>query len=170
MFHNPIWTKLSLLLLPFFYTSCYGKGKMGVATMERMNLGTGEKILNFISEKNENEMEALFSEEVVSTELNLEEGIRRLFEFCDGQITDYEKIVMGMEASVNNGLNATTFNTKYRFKINEVSYLLYYIYTPKNTFDSKKEGVRSIKIVKEIDSDKYFCYWNEIKPGIFIGE
>jgi hypothetical protein len=26
------------------------------------------------------------------------------------------------------------------------------------------------KIKKETDEDKYFCYWNELRPGIFVPE
>ena len=40
----------------------------------------------------------------------------------------------------------------------------------KNSYDPQKEGVKSIKVIKEIDDDKYFCYWQELKPGIFVPE
>lgn len=140
---------------------------MGFKTREKMNIETGNKIIKYISEKDSEKLKYLFSKEVISTELTLSKDIEQLFDFCDGYIRSYEKISMGMETDVDKEQNTTVFNTKYRFVINDTPYLLYYIYTPKNTYNPKKEGLQSIKIIKEIDADRYFCYWNEMKLGIF---
>ena len=43
-----------------------------------------------------------------------------------------------------------------------------YIFIAKDSFDNKKEGIRSLKIIKESDEDKYFCYWQDMKAEIFI--
>jgi hypothetical protein len=159
-----------IFIFSFLFTSCYAREKTGFKTRDRMNLETASKIIQFISEKNADGLRKLFSEEVISNDRYLEKDIQKLFSFCDGKISSYEKIAIGQESNIDGGKNSTEYNTKYRFIINETSYLLYYKYTPKNSYEIQKEGLSSIKIIKETDEDKYFCYWNELKPGIFVPE
>ena len=32
----------------------------------------------------------------------------------------------------------------------------------------KTKGIKSLRVIKEEDYEKYFFYWNEMKPGIFV--
>ena len=160
----------TIFIFSFLLTSCFAKEKLGFRSRDKMNLETANKIIQFISDKNAAGLKELFSEEVISNDINLEKDIQRLLNFCDGKISNFEKITMGMDTSIDGGKNSTEYKTEFRFIINETSYLLYYIYTPKNSYDTMKEGVKSIKIIKEIEDDKYFCYWQKLKPGMFVRE
>lgn len=105
-----------------------------------MNLEAANEIVKFISEHDAEGLKRLFSEEVISNELDLENDIIRLFTFCDGQITNYEKVVLGEDTIIDHGLNSTTYNTEYRFEINDISYLLCYNIYAKEFIQSQRRG------------------------------
>ena len=52
--------------------------------------------------------------------------------------------------------------------ISGIEYYLYYIYYPRNDFELIKEGITSLKVVKVDEDGKYFCYWQDMKLGIFL--
>lgn len=138
---------------------------MTFSMREKLNLETGEKIIRCISEKDSESLKNLFSEEAAST-ANLEKDIEKLFSYCDGKISDSKMRSTGTETEIAGKHNSTEYMTTFTFNLDDVPYLLYYKYTPKNTFDQKKEGVKSIQTVKESDDDRYFCYWEDMGAGI----
>lgn len=159
---------LVIVLLNIFCLGCKGKEKMGFVSRDRMNFKIGEEILQCFLEKDEERFKSLFSKDVISNNPELDNEIRKLFKYCNGSINSFENYATSMETSIDGELNSTTYNTIFKVSIDGIMYLLFYIYTPKDLYDNKIEGVRSIRVIKESEREKYFCYWQDMKPGIFV--
>lgn len=86
----------------------------------------------------------------------------------DGQVVSYEKWAIGNTTEIENGINSTYYFSSFKIVINKIEYYLYYIYYPRDDFDSTKEGIKSLKIVKVNEDDKYFCYWQNLKTVVFL--
>lgn len=162
---------LFLAILSLFNSYCLGTREMKFVSSEKMNLDTGKKIVKYISEKDTANLISLFSEETLTSNAFLQEKIKKLFEYCSGTISDSEKWAMGMDSKIEKGETIEIeYHTTFRFIIKDVPYLLYYIYIAKDSSNSKRDGVRTLRVVKEADDDKYFFYWQRLEPGIFVPE
>ena len=75
-----------------------------------------------------------------------------------------------MEAKIEKGDKLSQYYSKFRVWIGEREYVLYYIYIVENSFNRETEGVRTIKFIRKEDEKKYFCYWDQLKAGVFIPE
>ncbi len=150
------------------FTSCMGKEKMGFNTRDKMNIQVADKIAEYINKKNVDGMYNLFSLDIKTDNLMLKEDIIKLYKYLNGQVKTYEKWAVGSTTDIEQGKNSTYYYSSFKMTINGIEYYLYYIYFPKNDFNSTKEGVQSLKIVKVVDDDKYFCYWQDMKPGVFL--
>jgi len=149
-------------------TSCVGKEKMGFNTRDKMNMQTADKIVECINKQDVNGLYNLFSEEVRSTDKTMKEDIEKIYHYLNGKVESYEKWAVGSTTDIEKGKNSTYYYSSFKLMINEVEYYLYYIYYPRNDFDSTNEGVKTLKIVKVDEDDKYFCYWQNLKPGVFL--
>lgn len=149
-------------------TGCMGKEKMGFNSRDKMNMQTADRIVECINKEDVDGMYNLFSEDVRIDNLTLKEDIIKLYKYLNGRIKSYEKWAVGSTTDIEKGKNSTYYYSKFKMIINEVEYYLYYIYYPKNDFNVAKEGVETLKIVKIDEADKYFCYWQDMKPGIFL--
>lgn len=150
------------------FTSCMGKEKMGFNTRDKMNIQVADKIAEYINKKNVDGMYNLFSLDIKTDNLMLKKDIIKLYKYLNGQVKTYEKWAVGSTTDIEQGKNSTYYYSSFKMTINGTDYYLYYIYFPKNDFNSTKEGVQSLKIVKVVDDDKYFCYWQDMKPGVFL--
>ena len=159
-----------IILYVFGFSSCQEKRRMGFAIQEQKNLDAANKIIQCIEEKNVDSLYALFSDEVISSQETLKNDILKLYTFCSGNIFGYEKTAMGVDIIIEGKFNSSEFHTSYKLHINDTDFIMDYIFIAKDSFDNKKEGIRSLKIIKESDEDKYFCYWQDMKPGIFVPE
>lgn len=143
---------------------------MGFNDRDKLNLRMADKIIECINNKDEDGLYNLFSEEVKNTDLTLKDEITHLYHNIGGKIDSYEKWAIGSSTSIEKEKNSTSYQSKFKIKINGISYYMYYDNTVKNDFSQENVGLKFIKIFSEEDEDKYFCYWNEIKPGIFLPE
>lgn len=167
---NKLHFIIFIFLYIFSFSNCQGKEKMGFAMREQKNLDVANKIIQCIEEKNVDGLYMLFSKEVISSQKNLKTDILRLYNFCSGNILEYEKIAMGIDTRIEGKSNSSEFHTSYKIHIDDTDFIMEYIFIVRDSFDDKDEGIKSLKIIKEIDEDKYFCYWQDMKPGIFIPE
>ena len=149
-------------------TSCGGKEKMGFNTRDKMNMQMAERIVDCINKEDVDGLYNLFSEEVKNSDMTLRNNIEKLYNYINGKIESYEKFGITSKTSIEKNQNASYYDSKFKLIINEIPYLLYYTYTVKNDFQPKTIGLKCIKIVLETDEEKYFCYWDEIAPGIFL--
>ncbi len=141
---------------------------MGFNTRDKMNMQTADKIVDCINKGDVDGLYNLFSTDSKTVNLTIKEDISKLYRYLNGQIETYEKWAVGNTTDIEKGKNSTYYYSSFKMIINKVEYYLYYIYYPRNDFDSTKEGVESLKIVKVDEDDKYFCYWQDMKPGIFL--
>lgn len=161
-------TFIILFILTLTLTSCMGKEKMGFNTRDKMNLQMADRIVDCINNQDVDGLYILFSEEVRLNDRTLKEDIEKIYHYLHGKVETYKKWSVGSTTDIEHGKNSTYYYSSFKMMIKEVEYYLYYIYYPRNDFDSKKEGVESLKIVRVDEDDKYFCYWQDMKPGIFL--
>ena len=147
---------------------CFGGEKMGFDERTRKNKEMAETIINCISEKDSAALRGVFCPDTLEKSRTLDEDIYRLFAYCNGKVTEYKEVVASSFTHIDMNLNSTEFNDEYDFTIGDTPYILLFIYYPKNTIDIRKEGVTTIQVMKKEDEDKYFCYWEDMEPGIFV--
>ncbi len=141
---------------------------MGFNTRDKMNMQMADTIVDCINKQDVDGMYNLFSKDSQTVNLTLKEDISKLYKYLNGQIETYEKRAVGSTTDIEQEKNSTYYYSKFRIIIKEVEYCLYYIYYPRNDFDSTKEGIKTLKIVRVEEINKYFCYWQDMKPGIFL--
>lgn len=145
-----------------------GIGKMGFRTRDRKNREMAVSIITGINKRDTNQLYTYFSIEVQEKEISLRSDLEKLISMLNGKITRYEKWAVSADTSIEGPKNRTEYHSTYRLWINDEEYVLDYIYIVRDDFQKKAEGVRSMKLIKKIDEDKYFCYWQDMKPGLFL--
>ncbi len=149
-------------------TSCGGKEKMGFNTRDKMNLQTADKIVECINKQDVDGLYNLFSEEVRNNDKTLKEDIEKIYHYLNGKVESHEKWAVGSTTDIEKGKNSTYYYSSFKMVISGIEYYLYYIYYPRNDFELIKEGITSLKVVKVDEDGKYFCYWQDMKLGIFL--
>ena len=167
--------KQLIRIFPFFLSmsiciNCTCCEKTGFMTRDQNNKIIAQDIIECLNTRNQKKLYDLFSQNVQAGNLSLKEKITKLFGHVEMKIDRYEQDAMSVDTSIRNNENCTEYHTKYKLWINGVEYSLRYIYIEKDDFDAKNEGVRSIRLVTKEYSDKHLCYWQDMKPGIFIYE
>ncbi|MCQ2599928.1 MAG: DUF5104 domain-containing protein [Treponema sp.] len=159
---------LLIVSVIFVLTGCVKKEKQSFNKRDEMNLLMADEIVKCINKEDIDSLYALFSAKVKTQDLNLKEDIKKLYKYLNGQVVSCEKWAVGSTTEIENEINSTYYFSSFKIVINKIDYYLYYIYFPRNDFDSSREGIRSLKIVKVDEDDKYFCYWQSLKPGVFL--
>ena len=159
---------LFLITMLLTLTGCMAKEKMGFNTRDKMNMQMADKIVDCINKCDVDGLYNLFSMDSKTVNLTIKEDIAKLYKYLNGQIETYEKWAVGNTTDIDKEKNSTYYYSSFKMKINEVEYYLYYIYYPRNDFDQTKEGIKTLRIVKVAEDDKYFCYWQDMKPGVFL--
>jgi hypothetical protein len=149
-------------------SSCKGKEKIGFNDRDKLNLQVAEKIVSCINSKDVEGLYSLFSEDVRTNDKTLKNDISKILDYLNGKIDSYEKWAVASTTDIEKSKNSTNYESKYKIKVNNVLYYMYYDNTVKNDFDNDKVGLYFLKIFKVEDKDKYFCYWEDINPGIFL--
>ena len=159
---------LVIILLAIAVLSCGGKEKMGFDARDRLNKETAEKIIECLNQKDTDGLYNLFSEEVKNNDPYLKDNIQKIINYLNGNVESYEKWSVSSTTSIEKGQNATYYYSSFKLKINNIEYFMYYIYYPKNDFQLTESGLKSLKIVKVEEDDKYSCYWQDMEPGVFL--
>ncbi len=141
---------------------------MGFNDRDMLNMEMADKIVVCINSKDIGALYNLFSDEVRNNDKALKSNILKIYNFLDGKIDSYEKWAVGSTTDIEKDKNSTYYYSSFKLSINNVEYYLYYIYYPKNDFSLDSEGIKSLKVVKVSEDDKYFCYWQDMQPGIFL--
>ena len=97
-----------------------------------------------------------------------EEDIEKIYHYLNGKVESHEKWAVGSTTDIEKGKNSTYYYSSFKMVISGIEYYLYYIYYPRNDFELIKEGITSLKVVKVDEDGKYFCYWQDMKLGIFL--
>ena len=156
------------IVIVMILSSCKGKEKMGFNDRDDLNMQIADKIVECINNTDVIGLYNLFSEEVKNNDLTLKEDIKKLYRYLNGQVKTYEKWAIATTTDMEKGQNSTCYRSKFKLKIDDITYFMYYDNTVKNDFSSEQVGLKFIKIFPLADEDKYFCYWQDIKPGIFL--
>ena len=133
-----------------------------------------EQLIDAIQNKNEEAITALFSNNVVNSDLDFNEDVTKLISYVDvmGDL-EYEpwsRPNTSMEKEYS--YFRLEIESTYDFKLGDKSYRLAFIYCDKDTSNSDNEGIISMYIIKaEDDTDLSFAYRGDIIPknGINIG-
>lgn len=157
-----------LIFTIILLTSCVGKEKMGFNTRDKMNLQMADRIFECINRQDVDGLYNLFSEEVKKSDMTLASNIEKLYIYVNGNVESYKKFGISSKTSIEKKQNSTYYESQFKLIINGISYFLLYSYTVKNDFEPEKVGLKFIKMYKESDEEKYFCYWNQIEPGVFL--
>lgn len=150
--------------------NCEGKKNMSFQTLDQKNLDVGKTLVECLITHDQETLYSLFSKEVQMDSMSLKKDISRLLSIVNAKIEKYEEYSKSVDTKIRDSKSSFEYHTTYILWINGMEYILRYIYTAKNSFDINTEGIRSLRIVKKVDKDKYFCYWQDMEPGIFIPE
>lgn len=150
------------------FSSCRGKENMRFNDRDKLNMQMADKIVNCINSKDVEGLYNLFSKEVRSSDKTLKSDIEKIYSYLNGNVESYEKWAVGSTTDIEKEKNSTYYESKFKVKINNFSYFMYYANTVRNDFSSEKTGLRILKIFKEEDKEKYFYYWEDMKPGVFL--
>lgn len=64
--------------------------------------------------------------------------------------------------------NSFEFYTSYKLPVSNIDFIMDYIFIVKDSFDNKRERIKSLKVIKASDEDTGFCYRQDMKAEIFI--
>ena len=160
-----------VVLYMLIFMNCQGKETMRLFTShDQKNLEIADKIITYLDLKDEDGLYSLFSEQVIEEDEALKDEILALFSSYHGSVVKYEEWAIGVETKIEKGDKLSQYYSRFLVWIGETEYMLHYIYIVENSFNRETEGVRTIKFIRKEDEEKYFCYWDQLKAGVFIPE
>ena len=127
-----------------------------------------EQILICILNKDAGELKQMFSRQALAESEDFDDNLERLFVLLLGNIENWER----------SGFISNTFREDGRVSIMSISFYTvttdvdkYRVFTleyTKDTFNPDNVGMYSLRIIKAIDEDTQFTYWQDMKiPGIY---
>jgi len=160
-----------LLCIINTFSGCWRFSRMGYySSTNKKSLKFADKIVKCINNKDSNGLYALFSESVRE---NIEKDSftkdsERLFEYVGTNIKEFESMGSSMEGSINHGKKVTCYYSKFELISNDNNFIMDYVVTIEDAYEQKNIGIKSLKIIKLEDTEKYFIYLQDLPDGITL--
>ena len=133
-----------------------------------------EKIIDAIQTQDINTLKSLFSKNALKEAENLDESIRDLFDYFQGELISYNDWGgPGVTAEMEYGDYQKIYDSTYDFETTQDKYRLAMEIITADTTDTGNVGIRSLYIIRfEDDTRTDFAYRGDRKhtPGINIGK
>lgn len=133
-----------------------------------------EKLIDAIQTQDIDAVRALFSKNALKEAENLDESIRHLFDYFQGELVSYNNWGgPGVKAEMEYGDYQEVYDATYDFETAQDKYRLWMEIITVDTTDADNVGIRSLYIIRfEDDTRTDFAYRGDRKhtPGINIGK
>lgn len=133
-----------------------------------------EKLIDAIQTQDINTLKSLFSKNALKEAENLDESIRHLFDYLQGELVSYNNWGgPGVKAEMEYGDYQEVYDATYDFETAQDKYRLWMEIITVDTTDADNVGIRSLYIIRfEDDTRTDFAYRGdgEHTPGINIGK
>ena len=106
-------------------------------------------IMNKIETEDYETIKNIFSIDMINNVQNLDEGINKLIEISNENITDFKSQSNGSETHWDNGKHRTTYRFSIDITTNSAKYSIGFEYDYENPFNNKTLGVNRIVILDE---------------------
>ena len=149
---------------------------MGQRKFELANKEMADKILECINSKDIDCLYELFSDEVKNSDVDLKGQIQILFGVVEGEIKGRKKnsseyFWKSADQRIKYDKISLKFDTRYIVDDKKYSFLLEYIFIPKNDFKYEEEGIRRIRFIRDKDRKKYYLRSpdsDSIDMGVYV--
>ena len=149
---------------------------MGQRKFELANKEMADKILECINSKDIDCLYELFSDEVKNSDFDLKGQIQILFGVVEGEIKGRKKnsseyFWKSADQRIKYDKISLKFDTRYIVDDKKYSFLLEYIFIPKNDFKYEEEGIRRIRFIRDKDRKKYYLRSpdsDSIDMGVYV--
>ena len=171
--------KKTLLLLPIIgivlvLTSCSLRRNFLMKDDSSVANNKFSELIDAIQTQDINTLKSLFSKNTLKEAENLDESIRHLFDYLQGELVSYNNWGgPGVKAEMEYGDYQEVYDATYDFETAQDKYRLWMEIITVDTTDADNVGIRSLYIIRfEDDTDQNCAYWGdgEHTPGINIGK
>ena len=171
--------KKTLLLLPIIglvlvLTSCSLRRNFLMKDDSSVANDKFSELIDAIQTQDVNALKSLFSKSALKEAENLDESIRHLFDYFQGELVSYNNWGgPGVTAEMEYGDYQEVYDATYDFETAQDKYRLWMEIITVDTTDADKVGIRSLYIIRfEDDTRADFAYRGdgEHTPGINIGK
>ena len=167
-------TVLFFVLCLFMLTSCTkgnNKTEMLNESENVQEISRFDEILNFIENKDNESMKAIFSQTACEEDEDLDNEIKYLFDFFQGEVISYIDSGAGESETIEEGIKTKTIRSFYEVETDVESYLVFLIEITEDTSNLENLGVYSLRVIKAVDEDTQFTSWQDmVIPGIYKPE
>ena len=130
---------------------------------------TLKKVIKSINEKDNMALKKLFSKETLSNSQDIDNDIKKLFEYIDEKIESYDYGVGANETEeIEHGLKLRQCSLEVNIATNSNKYILYLIENTVSRDDPHKIGIYSMQIISEENNNEDFRFEYEKCAGIII--
>lgn len=171
--------KKTLLLLPIIglvlvLTSCSLRRNFLMKDDSSITDDKFIELIDVVQTQDINTLKSLFSKNALKEAENLDESIRHLFDYFQGELVSYNNWGgPGVEAEMEYGDYQEVYDATYDFETAQDKYRLWMEIITVDTTDADNVGIRSLYIIRfEDDTRPDFAYRGdgEHTPGINIGK
>lgn len=149
---------------------------IGNRKYEVANIEMADKIIDCINAKDIDCLNELFSDEVKNSDVDLKGQIQILFGVVEGEIKGRKKnsseyFWKSADQRIKYDKISLKFDTRYIVDDKKYSFLLEYIFIPKNDFKYEEEGIRRIRFIRDKDRKKYYLRSpdsDSIDMGVYV--
>ena len=129
-----------------------------------------EQIIETLENSDASLLKELFSPNATISAQNIDEEIKALLDFYDGQMTEYQRYGPASYASKNGSAIVKELIVSYDVTTTIGMYRIAFKFCTHDSLTPANIGLLSIYIIKAEDSDMNFAYWGGDKwnPGITI--
>ena len=106
-------------------------------------------IMNKIETEDYETIKSIFSTDMINNVQNLDEGINKLIEISNENITDFKSQSNGLETHWDNGKHRNTYRFSIDITTNSANYSMGFEYDYENPFNNETLGVNRIVILDE---------------------
>ena len=171
--------KKTLLLLPIIglvlvLTSCSLRRNFLMKDDSSVANDKFSELIDAIQTQDINTLKSLFSKNALKEAENLDESIRHLFDYLQGELVSYNNWGgPGVKAEMEYGDYQEVYDATYDFETAQDKYRLWIEIITVDTTDADNVGIRSLYIIRfEDDTDQNCAYRGDgaYTPGINIGK
>lgn len=164
-----VFVVLSFLLFGFSSCTVYREAGSNFSDMrdsstsQETELATQymDSIVNAIETKNVQLMRSLFASNIGQKNGVLDEEILALFQFCKGKVIQCSGVVGEISTERVKGDVKKHVHASYNISTSEGAYRIAFKFCMKDSSDSDNEGLMSMYVVSQSESDMHFTYWGD---------
>ena len=126
-----------------------------------------EQVLEAIKNEDKDALESMFSKQALGEADDFDGSMEYLFSFFQGEVVSWERNAFNVSKTTDYGKRTKRNYVWYIVNTDQQEYYMYFVQWTVDIEHPENVGIYALRVVKAEDDENLFCYYQDMKAGIF---